>query len=146
MDPQAVYEQNRGIWVLGARADRERYAIFSDTTKGLIRCVVEITDIENAGAKRAIVGDVLAPGHPVHDALIGKQAPDNFRNPVTYPPDPGASLTCACGCGASVSGRSQFLAGHDQRAVHSRIASRWGGALAFIEWFDSTYGRPGAST
>lgn len=31
--------------------------------------------------------------------------------------------------------------GHDQRAVHERIARQWGDTLGFIHWFDDTYGR-----
>lgn len=142
MPPQTIYEQNRGTWVLGARADREQYAVFSDTEEGLIRCVVRLTGIESTGNKRAIVGDILEPGDPVHDALIGQPAPDSFRNPITYPPDPGKSDTCACGCGAPVPGRRNFVPGHDQRAVHARIAARWGSTIAFLDWFDDTYGRP----
>jgi hypothetical protein len=145
LSPQALYEQNRGRWLLGARAEREQYAIFSDTAEGLVRFVVEIAGFESFGKKKAIIGTVLSPGHPMHDALVGTEAPDHFRNPVTYAPDPGVSASCACGCGAPVSGRSVFVAGHDQRAVHSRITAQWGSTVGFLEWFDQTYGRPDAA-
>jgi hypothetical protein len=38
-----------------------------------------------------------------------------------------------------VSGNRSFLPGHDQRAVHERIARQWGGTLGFMDWFDATY-------
>lgn len=142
MDSQTVYEQNRGVWLLGTRAERERYAVFSDTSEGRIRCVVEITGIESAGPKRAIIGNVLGPGDPIHDALVGAPAPDSFRNPVTYAPDPDGSDECVCGCGGKVSRSSQFLPGHDQRAVHTRITAQWGSTTGFLRWFDETFGRP----
>jgi hypothetical protein len=146
MSPQTIYTQNRGTWVLGVRASSEKYAAFSDTVEHRVRCVVELAGIEVTGKKKAIVGTVLGPGHPVHDALIGQDAPDHFRNPVTYPADPGSGpAMCACGCGEPVSGRAQFVAGHDQRAVHARIAAQWGSTVAFLEWFDATYGRPQAA-
>lgn len=141
MTEQDVYDRNRGDWVLGARAKSERYAIFSDTGSGRICCVVELDGIQSLGAKSAIVGRVLPPEHPMH-ARVGQPAPDNFRNPVTYVPDAEIETTCACGCGTAVSGRSNFVAGHDQRAVHSRITAQWGSTVGFVQWFDRTYGRP----
>jgi hypothetical protein len=138
--PEAIFEQNRGRWLLGSRAEKEKYAVFSHA--GVIRCVAEISGFEPFGKKRAIIGTVLGAGHPVHDALINTSAPDNFRNPVTYAPDPGTAMTCACGCGCPVAGRSTFVAGHDQRAVHRRITAQWGSTLGFLTWFDATYGRP----
>lgn len=141
MTEQDVYDRNRGAWVLGARANSERYAIFSATESGRICCVVELDRIQSLGAKSAIVGRVLPTEHPMH-ALVGQPAPDHFRNPVTYVPDAGSATTCACGCGTAVSGRSNFVAGHDQRAIHSRITAQWGSTVGFVQWFDATYGRP----
>lgn len=142
--PQQVYERNRGRWFLGARADRERYAIISSTVTGTNVVAVELTGIEDVGGgKRAIVGRVLGPGHPVHDALVGQPALDRHRNPVTYPDHPvEQSRTCACGCGGTVTGSRAFLPGHDQRAIHTRIAARWGDTLGFISWYDDTFGAP----
>lgn len=142
--PQQTYEQNRGVWVLGRRADRERLVTFS--YDGTIRIVVAVDQIETipakgAGrrAKSAIVGRVLEPGDPRYDALIG-QPVDNHRNPVTYIAEPTAGdPSCACGCGGPVAGHRSFLPGHDQRAVHARIAREWGSTLGFIDWFDATY-------
>lgn len=140
--PQQTYEQNRGVWVLGQRAQRERLATFS--YDGRIKLVVEIERIKTVPAKQgrsksAIVGRVLEPGDPRFDALID-QSVDAHRNPVTYITEPAAGdPTCACGCGGPVPGHRSFLPGHDQRAVHERIARQWGSTLAFIDWFDATY-------
>lgn len=141
--PQQLYERNRGAWTLGARADRQRYAVISSTVTGTNVVAVELTGIEDlSGGKRAIIGHVLEPGHPVHDTLIGQPALDAFRNPVTYPPHPLDRATCACGCNTPVTGSRSFIAGHDQRAIHARITAQWGDTLGFLRWFDSTYGSP----
>jgi hypothetical protein len=141
---QDNYENNRGLWLLGERAERERYATFS--VDGIVRMVVEVDQIETIPArdpdrrpKRAIVGRVLHGAHPIHDDFVNR-AVDNHRNPVTYVDDPdGQSRECACGCGVAVPRTRDFVPGHDQRAVHERIARRWGGTVEFIEWFDATY-------
>jgi hypothetical protein len=139
--PQEIYERNRGVWHLSARADRERYTVFSSTVTGRIVVVVANEEIEDAdGRRRKIRGTVLGPGDPVHDALIGQPMPDRHRNPVTYIDDPIDQRTCGCGCGEPVSGGRLFLPGHDQRAVHERIARQWGDTLGFITWFDNEYG------
>ena len=141
---EQTYEQNRGVWVLGPRAQRERLATFS--YDGSIKIVATVDRIETIPAKEAwrrsksaIVGRVLEPEDPRYKALIG-QPVDSHRNPVTYITEPTAGdPTCACGCEAPVAGHRSFLPGHDQRAVHDRIASQWGNTLAFIDWFDDTY-------
>lgn len=141
---QETYEQNRGVWLLGPRAARERHATFS--FDGTVRVVVEVDRIETVpvkvGAgrpKSAIVGRVLQAGDPVHDALIGRPV-DVHRNPVTYLDDPSdGPRSCACGCGTAVAGHRAFAPGHDQRAVHERISRQWGSTLGFIDWFDANY-------
>lgn len=140
--PQQTYDKNRGLWLLGPRAERERYATFS--FDGTVQVVVAIDGIETipaktygARSKRAIIGRVLEAGDPVHDALIG-QPVDNHRNPVSYLPDPSGSPR-TCGCGGDVAEHRAFLPGHDQRAVHDRITRQWGSTLGFIDWFDATY-------
>jgi len=87
---------------------------------------------------------VLEPGDPVHHALIDQASLDGFRNPVTYVADHPLDRprTCACDCGGVVTGARQFLPGHDQRAIHDRIAAQWGNTVGFIRWFDTTYGKP----
>lgn len=42
--------------------------------------------------------------------------------------------TCKCGCGEMV--ERDFAPGHDLRAVMDRV-KQFGGAAAFIEWFDT---------
>ena len=138
------FERNRGIWLLGRRAERETYATFS--LDGKIVMVAEISDIETIPPKdptrtpkRAISGRVLGPADAAYTTFIGRLV-DGHRNPVTYIPDPGnETRTCACGCGETVTGPRHFLPGHDQRAIHDRIARQWGDTLGFIEWFDATY-------
>lgn len=140
---QEVYEQNRGLWLLGRRARSQRIATFSH--HGVVVAVVAVEGIEeipplgDGKPKWAIVGRVLEAGDDDYDALIG-QAVDGYRNPVTYPL--GGVRTCACGCGGDVAGSRVFLPGHDQRAIHDRIAQEWGTTLRFVEWFDETYGNP----
>jgi hypothetical protein len=143
------FEMNRGLWLLGRRAEKETCATFS--LDGKVIMVVEIEDIETIPSKdpartpkRAIIGRVLAAGDPAYDAFIDRLV-DGHRNPVTYAPDPGhESKTCACGCGEPISGARHFVPGHDQRAIHDRISRQWGDTLGFIEWFDSTYPRVAA--
>lgn len=48
--------------------------------------------------------------------------------------------TCPCGCGQAVRKENRFVPGHDQKAIHERIAQQWGNTVGFIEWFDETYG------
>ena len=146
--PQETYEMNRGVWLLGTRAQRERYATFSHD--GQVKVAVRIDGLEEipskvAGArsKSAIIGHVLDESEPAFADLISLSV-DGHRNPVTYLDEPGgAARTCACGCGAPVGGSRAFLPGHDQRAVHERIAQEWGTTLDFIIWFDATYRRGG---
>lgn len=141
---QQTYEQNRGIWLLGPRAARERYATFS--FDGTVCVVVEVDRVETVPAKNAakrsksaVVARVLEAGHPVHDTLVG-QPVDLHKNPVTYPADPsGGPRTCGCGCGRAVADHRAFVTGHDQRAVHERITRQWGSTLGFVDWFDATY-------
>src|SRR4051812_23339425 len=118
-----LFEQNRGRWVLGPRADRQEYALFSYTGDHTIKFVAEIDGFEPVGHKRAIVGRVLSDDHPVARHWVGAPAPDSFRNPTTYITEPGGS-TCACGCGEAVPGNRMFVPGHDQKAIHARIGKQ----------------------
>ncbi|NKY58141.1 hypothetical protein [Nocardia flavorosea] len=140
---QVNFEVNRGVWNLGARAEREGYATFS--SEGTVVAVAEIDRIENismldGSIKQAIAGRALQPGDAGYDLLIGR-AVDNHRNPVTYIPDhpDEGPRTCACQCGAAVTGSRVFLPGHDQKAVHDRIQRQWGSTVAFINWFDREF-------
>ena len=135
-----LFEQNRGRWVLGQRADREKYALFSYTGDHTVKFVAEIEGFEPIGNKRAIKGRVLDPDHEVSRRWVGAPAPDHFRNPATYYREPGRDPSnCACGCGKPVPANRAFVPGHDQRAIHARITEQWGGTLGFIDWFDATY-------
>src|SRR4051812_25919998 len=96
--------QNRGLWYLGARAQKERYATFS--LGGTVRLVAEIDQIETIPpkerkrpAKKALIATLLEAGHPAYDYFIDRPV-DGNRNPVSYIADPDAPpQTCACGCG-----------------------------------------------
>lgn len=143
---QENFAKNRGLWLLGQPATRERYATFS-IDGGRICMVAQITGLETysfgdeRADKRAMTGRVLDSGDPVHEHYVGGLA-DNHRNPVTYISDPGVKFDgrpCACGCSAMVSGRSRFSPGHDQVAVHDRIGRRWGSTIAFVDWFDAEH-------
>ena len=141
---EELFERNRGIWLLGSRAQRERYATFS--VDGVVRMVAEIDGIEvipsedpARRSKSAIIGRVLGPGDEAYDTFVGTPV-DSHRNPVSYIDDPDTGpRTCACACGEPVPGARIFAPGHDQRAVHERIGRQWGSTLAFIRWFDDTF-------
>lgn len=143
MDERELYEANHGCWVLGPRADLERHALMSFA--GRVRQAIEIESIEpvpptrpGRERRRVINGRILGPGDPVHDLYVGREAPVlGVRNPITYVGRHTAHPTCACGCGAEVR-RGAFVAGHDQRAVHERIA-RVGTVVDFLRWFDATF-------
>src|SRR4051794_2311406 len=49
-----LFEINRGRWVLGPRADRERYVAFSYTGDHKVKFVAEIDRIEQLGNRRVI--------------------------------------------------------------------------------------------
>jgi hypothetical protein len=137
---EVLFANNRGRWVLGPRAGREQYAAFSYTGDHKIKFVAEIDGIEQVGDRRALIGRVLAPDHPVARRWVGAHAPDGHRNPTTYFEDPNSGpVTCACGCGEAVPANRAFVSGHDQKAIHERITKQWGGTLGFIRWFDTTH-------
>lgn len=150
MTPDEIFERNRGIWNLKTdRVEGENYATFSHN--GTIVSVAEIDGVEvlpwaqpdGRRDKKAVTGRALHPGHPVYDYFVGRQIGSD-RNPVTYiadpePREPTGPAYCACGCGTEVSESKTFAQGHDQKAVHSRIAEGWGDTVGFIKWFDSEY-------
>lgn len=145
MTPDEIYEANRGYYAIGTEAAaRERYAIFSGIRSNGERTVVlavainSITPVQVPGkpGRRTIEGRPLERGHPVHDTYVGKPI-EGARNPVVYFDSPFDLRECACGCGEQVS-RSQFVPGHDQRALHERVA-RIGTVAEFIRWFDKIH-------
>jgi hypothetical protein len=136
MTEEQLYEANRGCWVLGARADREQFALIN--AKSIIRQAIEIERIVPAGNRRAIEGKILTAGHPVYDAYVGRPSPVGpVRNPITYFESEYAARVCGCGCGAEVT-LGHFLSGHDQKALHDRVA-KIGTVHDFILWFDEIH-------
>jgi len=146
MSQLAQYDANHGCWVLGERAHRERYVLFS--FQGIVRQAVEIDHIEQITNRRpgsrqdnrsVIHGSVLQPGHEVYDAYVGKPTPaPRVRNPVTYLDIPAPGHSCRCGCGETVTGKD-FLVGHDQTALHDRVR-QIGTVAEFLDWFDIVRG------
>jgi hypothetical protein len=137
---QQLYDRAHGVYVMGKKAWQERYAIVSGA--GTARQAIEIDGIVPVGGGRhAFVGRILQPGHPVYDLYVGKPAPNGSQqNPITYFDSPLDRRTCACGCGTTIK-RGDFLPGHDQRAIHERIA-QVGTVKDFITWFDDTWPGP----
>ncbi|WP_213578499.1 hypothetical protein [Rhodococcus sp. USK13] len=141
---QENWDANRGYWALGARADLQDYVLLSYNETGEVVMAAKIRTIVDAEGKpnrRIIEGDLLAEGHPVHDTYVGHRAPEkslSARNPITYIDDntPGFGRPCLCGCGTEIHG-ALFVPGHDQAALHQRIA-KIGSIANFLEWFDKT--------
>ncbi|MFI5687949.1 hypothetical protein [Streptomyces sp. NPDC051636] len=138
LSDKQLHDIARGVWVMpGSRVERERFAVVNGG--GIIRQAMEIERIVDVpGGRRAFEGRILGPGHPVHDHYVGKPAPNGAQqNPITYFDSPLGNRECNCGCGKPIS-RGDFLPGHDQRAIHERIA-RIGTVKDFIAWFDQTW-------
>lgn len=146
MTQDEMYEANHGEWSIGARAKNERYALFS-FGRTVIQAV-EIEDLERTtiysgdpNEKRddryTIHGKVLTAGHPVFDKYVGKPTPVTpARNPVRYFEDAefDGGKPCACGCDEFTT-VGDFVPGHDQKAIHERIA-RIGTVAEFLDWMD----------
>lgn len=144
MTEAEAYEAGRGAWKLGPRADDETFALIvkgnGDRTVLAAIEIDSITAVDSDG-RRNLMGRLLAEGHPVRDAYLGRRDPlDNeSRNPVGYADLPEEEQfrlrACACGCGAET--KRDFAPGHDQKAIHDRIRTHFGGStLAFIQWID----------
>jgi hypothetical protein len=146
MSANALYDANHGTWVLGPRAQGERYALVS--FHGIVRQAIEIDSIDKVtwrdpddprDDRSVINGKWLEPGHPVYDTYVGKPSPvQGVRNPVTYIDAPVDGNPCRCGCGGTVSSRD-FLPGHDQTALHDRV-KQIGTVSEFLDWFDVVRG------
>jgi hypothetical protein len=144
MTPAEIFDANHGYYILGARADRERYALFSAPAKpgpNKVVLAVEIVSIDPVPGRpghRQINGHPLEKGHSVFDSYVGKPSPvAGVRNPVTYIESAEDLRLCECGCGTEVS-HGPFVSGHDQRALHERVA-KIGTVAEFLRWFDQTY-------
>jgi hypothetical protein len=134
---QQLYDIARAAWAMGKKAGQERYAIVCGA--GIARQAIEISEVVALPeGRRAFEGKILQPGDPVYDLYIGKSAPNgNQQNPITYFESPLDNRVCACGCTTPIN-RGDFLPGHDQRAIHERIA-KVGTVKDFITWFDGTW-------
>lgn len=149
MSESELLEAVSSEWVMNpARARKERYAVgvggrgAAGETRYVIALQIEDVLLVKKGEpgshlddRYKIVGKVLGPGHPVHEAYVGKPA-EATRNPIRYEPSEFDLTPCRCGCGQAA--RSAFLPGHDQRAIHDRVA-RFGTVAKFIDWFDQNY-------
>ncbi len=141
MTQEEMYRANHGCWVLGTQADSEHYVLFSH--RGTIIQAVAIDRIEPVTGTRSnrkvIHGRILGDGDEVYDAYVGGDAPvQGVRNPVAYFDTRYGKVPCKCGCGAKV-GRGWFVPGHDQKALHDRVA-QIGNVAQFIDWFDRVRG------
>jgi hypothetical protein len=141
MSDLAVYDAGRGTWHLGARADRERYALFA--FQGRVKLAVEISGIDPMpGGRSAITGTILGTGHPVHDRYVGQLSPVRVegerpsRNPVRYYDAPEDHGPCLCGCGQITLAGRDFITGHDQTALYQRV-KQIGTVKEFMDWFDA---------
>jgi hypothetical protein len=131
---------NRADWVLGERATRERYVLFTEHATRTIVMAAEITSIAespNLPSKKFIEGTLLSPGHPVYETFVGREQPESarVRNPVTYLDAAIGGWLCGCGCGTEIYS-GEFVRGHEQTALHQRVAQK-GTIPAFIRWFDA---------
>ncbi|MFE3194539.1 tetratricopeptide repeat protein [Nocardia sp. NPDC059240] len=148
MTEAEAWESGRGMWKLGGRARRERFAFV--VGGGNVCAIAEIVDITDRKDRSALVGGLLATGHPVYDAWIGKPDPfaNTSRNPVAYealPEEaPYLKRQCYCGCGEFTTS-GDFLPGHDVRALQDRVRLFFGSsAKDFLDWFDTTFADNGA--
>jgi hypothetical protein len=104
-----------------------------------VLAVARIDRIEPHDVRAVVEGTVLAAGHPVRDAWIGRPDPHPDRpRRITYvelAEEKPYLRVCACGCGATC--RSEYLAGHNQRAVRKLIKKHFDGSLAqLIAWVE----------
>lgn len=134
------WKNNRGYWVLGARAKRESYVLFSHNEQHEVVMAAEIHDIIDAPGKpgrKIIEGTPLPEDHPVYQAYVGKPTPESarVRNPVTYFDSNVGGWPCGCGCGTEIFA-GEFVRGHEQTALHQRVA-QIGTIPEFLRWFDS---------
>jgi hypothetical protein len=143
-DPQDTTERNwcnnRGYWVLGARASRESYVLFSNNKRHEVVMAARIDALIDAPGKpgrKIIEGELLPEDHPVYRAYVGKRTPDSarVRNPVTYFESTVGGWPCGCGCGEEIY-VGEFVRGHEQTALHQRVA-QIGTIPEFLRWFDA---------
>jgi hypothetical protein len=147
-EPEA-WEAGRGVWRMSAaRAAREKFALI--VGEGLVRAVGQVTGLAVHGDRIELQGRLLAEGHPVRDAYLGKPDPveTGSQNPVGYcdlPEEkPFILAPCHCGCGQDTD--RDFLPGHDVRAMQARVRQHFGGSpLKFLQWVDAQLASPAPS-
>lgn len=144
MTEQEAWDAGRGVWKMNLdRVTRQRFALI--VGEGLTRVVAEVTGsrmYETPGGTRvALEGVVLAGGHPVREAYLGRPDPvaNGSQNPVAYCalPEEHPFLRRSCGCGCGATSDRDFLPGHDVRAIQARVRDHFGGSpLRLIHWID----------
>lgn len=149
MSEQEMFDANHGEWAIGTkRHDTERFALFS--FDGKVVQAIEVHDYKRTRKfakedrrddKYTMNGTILKPGHSVYEKYVGGDTPEEItpgRNPVRYFPDAefdaATGRPCRCGCGETTTA-GEFIPGHDQKAIHERIA-RIGTVAAFLDWMD----------
>jgi hypothetical protein len=140
---------NRGYWVLGARASRESYVLFSHNERHEVVMAARIHKIIDAPGKpgrKIIEGEPLPEDHPVYRAYVGQPTPESarVRNPVTYFESTVGGWLCGCGCGEEIYA-GEFVRGHEQTALHQRVA-QIGTIPDFLRWFDAVRAGTGPAT
>ncbi len=142
-----LYEAARGWWGVGPKAFQERYALIHNTFEG-VNTILAVIEIDPNGWKSRtedkdwqFSGRVLTGDHPVAKRWVGQRSPIGATSQMMFSyfsdPELGPSqyTDCACGCGEPTP--KTWRPGHDQRAIHQRIADHFGGdTLSFVRWFD----------
>jgi hypothetical protein len=86
MTPEEVYTSARGWWQLSRpRAERERYAVVE--AEGVCRMAIKIhrwVTHPESPRRHAFEGEILQPGHPVHDWYVDRPMSPASQNPIHY--------------------------------------------------------------
>jgi hypothetical protein len=122
------WRNNCGYWVLGARANRESYVLFSHNAQHNVVMAAKIQSIVDAAGKpgrKIIKGEPLPDDHPVYQAYVGKPTPESarVRNPVTYFDSTVGGWLCGCGCGDEIFA-GEFLRWFDAVRAGAEPASK----------------------
>jgi len=142
MTEEEAWTAGRGVWKANKeRLAREKFALIIGD--GRVCAVAEIHGVSVHEDRVAVDGEVLAEGHPVRDAWIGKPDPvvNASQNPVGYCdlPEEAEFRERPCGCGCGEISTRDFLPGHDVRAFQDRVRTMFAGsALQFFRWVDTT--------
>jgi hypothetical protein len=142
MTEREVYDAGRAWWVLGDHAEREHHAVIVGGDQVVMAIGIDEWHHDAGRGRRAFAGRILRSGDPVYDSYVGRPDPalSRSRNSVAYFATSFDTNVCLCGCGEAAAG--DWLPGHDQRAIHQRIARDFGGSVKrFIEWYDSDRAR-----